>query len=220
MTLEAALYGRYLGFSVTVFETDAAVHAIRENPTLPAPKSFSTPLGLAALAAQRGLGTTMIELEVETFEDWLTHYLSRLITSDLLKNCLQEFVQVTAIAFADDDPEMDDEEDELGGDTEEGDVPPDFELTWLNADRAQQSSRFEAIIDMRPMELGERAAWLGPGSNSDGSPPDYYLVLADVTADAIDDAKLTEARASLRQLFADLCGRPQLDVYRTLGGEV
>ena len=213
MTLEAALYGRYLGFSVTVFEADSAVHTIRENPTLPAPKPFSTPLGLAALAAQRGLGTTMIELEVETFEDWLTQYLSRLITSDLLKNCLLEHTEVTAIAFADDEPEMDDE------DTDEGDLPPDFELTWLDADRLQQSRQFEAILDMRPMELGERAAWLGPGSNVNGSPPDYYLVLADVTAVSIDDAKLTEARANLRQLFADLCGRPQLDVYRTLGGE-
>ena len=208
--IEAALYGRYLGYQVTLFEADRLAASLWQTPEQSAPANFASPLGVAALAAQRASGGTALDLEVTTCQQWAEDYFQRLGETDLLSGRIRLGQPVTRIAWA--PPEEEGESEEAAGDEEPSsdEVPADFFVFCSAADEEPVGERFEAIIDAR----GAQAPNLGP--HSDGAPiAEYYFRVgrcADPTMDYITGLD------QIRSLFAALQDRPGLDVYRNLGG--
>lgn len=245
LAIELALYARYLGFSVTVLSATDIAPQLRIQPDSKTPDLFATPLGLAALASQRGLGGTMIELDVANHQQWIDNYLTPLTEVDFLNGRVHTHVEIRSISqvplttgdnVQQDDSQQDDlDEDDFSDDTP---VPPDFLVTWGDANGEPHEQQFEAIIDTRfrpqagTSESGASESsingpssgeFLGlgpdiPGSNAAESLPDFYLLLADIATEPPSDAEMTSGYDRIRQLFADLCDRESLDVYANLGG--
>jgi len=235
--IEAALYGRYLGYQVTLFEANRLAASLAAEPTAIPPENCVSALGLAALAAQRTVGGTMIAVEPTSHADWLSEYFERLAEVDLLAGRIRLGAEVTRIDWAPpetDEPETDEPEaGELAAaepqvEVEEAaaEIPPDFLVyvrqrnVWgevvadekTDGEPAEEAAggRFEAIIDAR----GAAAASLGPAAADDPQLAYYFrLGQQPVTADAY--------AAGLRQIceiFAALQDRPGLNVYKNLGG--
>ena len=76
--IEAALYGRFLGYDVTIIEAVAVAHAMRDLQSLPLPMlpdRCLSPLAVAALQAQRShpsegdnRAQTVLPLDVSTVD--------------------------------------------------------------------------------------------------------------------------------------------------------
>ncbi|WP_164101076.1 FAD-dependent oxidoreductase [Candidatus Laterigemmans baculatus] len=229
--IEAALYARYLGYSVVLFERDQlAARLLTESEGVP-PAICTSPLGLAAVAAQRGLGGTTVELEPESCEAWARDYFLRIAESDLLSGRIRTATTVERLEWAPEDEDSEDSEDADGGGSDEaeelaeddGPLPPDYLVHFVDSEGTAGVERFEAVIDAR----GSEAAWIGPGDEPAGEPggepgageplPAYLYRLGSRAAAGADyHAGLVQ----IRELFAGLWGRPGLDVYANLGGEI
>ena len=234
LTIELALYARYLGFSVTVLAAEEIGAPLGRLPDAKPPSLFATPLGLAALAAQRGLGGTMVDLDVTNHRQWIENYYVPLIEADLLRGRFNQQAQIQSISFAPPDAKVQDRETDqtdplneagevVNEDEDEDLLPPDFLITWVDADGQHHQDRFEAIIDARPGDQAGISAWpeLAPQpkhpANTDDL-PDFYLTLPDLTSNTPTDSEMAAAFERIRQTFAQLCDRETLDVYRNLGG--
>lgn len=239
--IEAALYARYLGYQVLLFEAEELFSGLRLFREHRAPSPSSSSLGRAALAAQRGGGGgTMVEVTPVTVGQWIDEYLEPLVESDLLAGRIRERCRVLEIRLAEADEEArgdlfaeDDSaegttggEDKTEADTSEADgaedtdgpeldetIPPDWVVVWRQGDGSIAQGRFEAVIDAR----GEGAAWCGPGPEvrTPSELPPYLYWLGRRSGEAID---YPQGLQQIRDLFAALGDRPQLDVYRNLGG--
>lgn len=226
LALETALYGRYLGFSVTIIAPHGIVPQLQQDPNAPAPSLFATPLGLAAIAAQRGLGGTIAEVECPDHESWRQNYFQQLLDVDFLKGSIRSPAHIESIAFA--EAHGVEDQSTLEKDDQDSAVPPDFIIEWTDGQSNRIAEQFEAIIDMRstlPNEADKPAswfptdtAWLGPQPALPASPPDYYLLMPDLPAESLSDTNLAFGFENIRRLFEHLCGRPHLDVYTNLGG--
>lgn len=238
--IEAALYGRYLGYQVTLFEAKEPCASLNENRMAPAPQHCTSPLGSAALAAQRtGRGGTTIEIEASTIGQWFDEYWAPLLNTDLLAGRIRSGVTVEALrlvppeesdateeADASDEVDASDEADmpseeasrqDGAGESlyqeDEEEIPEDYLVVWRAEDGSEQSERFEAILDAR----GGNAAWIGPGDCIETAvalPP--YLAWIGSRKDSNSD--YLSGLADIREVFAVLSGRPHLDVYQNLGG--
>lgn len=218
--IEAAVYARYLGYSVVLFERGQLVSRLLAEPDQAPPTNCTSPLGLAAVAAQRGLGGTTVELMPATNEEWAREYFERLADSDLLSGRVRTSTTVERLEWApeEDDSEDSDQEDEEGAEEEaedDGPLPPDFLVHFVDAQGGAGVERFEAVIDAR----GEAAAWIGPGDEPGESekPPAYFYRLGSRAAAGTD---YRGGLLQIRQLFATLWDRPGLDVYANLGGAI
>ena len=225
LAIETALFARYLGFSVSLYSTDLLVAQLHKFPENTTPTLLASPLGLASLAAQRGLGGTMVELDCPDYGTWINQYFRPLAEVDFLKGAIHSQVRLDRINLAQVEDDADADED----------LPPDFVIEWTNgqaqpADREKHADRFEAIIDMRAHlvpGLGSISTnawfpsdvtWLGPGSEVPPSAPDYYLCLAELPDAALSDSDMLSGFQRIQKLFSLLCDRPKLDVYGSLGG--
>lgn len=228
LAIETALYARYLGFSVIVLVEGTLVPQLDVAPESPPPTLFATPLGLAAIAAQNGLGGTMIDIECETHEAWKKEYFERLCEVDLLRGNVRTHVTIDQITLADaEHDEPADTEEIIDPDDQ---VPPDFVINWRESDGNASSERFEAIIDMRAtFQFEQNSAvtdhwfpseirWLGPETTTPQLAPDYYLLLAELPHERMTDEVLADGFGRIQNLFSQLCDRPKLDVYGNLGG--
>ena len=201
--IEAALYARYLGYQVLLFEAEELFSGLRLFREHRAPSPSSSSLGRAALAAQRGGGGgTMVEVTPVTVGQWIDEYLEPLVESDLLAERIRERCRVLEIRLAEaDGPELDET------------IPPDWIVVWRQGDGTIAQGRFEAVIDAR----GEGAPWCGPGPEvrTPSELPPYFYWLGRRSGAEID---YPQGLQQIRDLFAALGDRPQLDVYRNLGG--
>ena len=97
--LEAALYGRYLGYQVAVFERRLVAQHVRDwgHVRMFSPfKMNRSLLGLAALQAQQ-FDDLPGDDELLTGTEYVDRYLLPLSRSDLLANCVHEGVEVFAV---------------------------------------------------------------------------------------------------------------------------
>lgn len=232
--IEAALYGRYLGYQVTLFEAKEPCASLNENRLDPAPQHCTSPLGSAALAAQRtGRGGTTIEIDASTIGQWFDEYWAPLLNTDLLSGRIRSGVTVEALRLvppeesdatdeADPSEEVDVHREEAAAEDRAGEsiyledeeeIPEDYLVVWRAEDGSEQSERFEAILDAR----GGNAPWIGPGDcieTADDLPP----YLAWIGSRKNSNGDYLSGLADIREVFAILSGRPHLDVYQNLGG--
>ena len=216
--IEAALYGRYLGYSVVLFEADRLVRSLRSDPDRTPPDFCTSPLGLAAVAAQRGLGGTRAELHPESFQQWADEYFDPITASDLLSGRVRTETRVERLELAPEDElgeqpgeDADPEQDEMDAGDEP--APPDFLVHYVAADGAAGVERCEAVIDAR----GGGALWIGPGEQPPETLPPYLYHLGTRAAAGTD---YRDGLKQIRALYANLWGRPALDVYANLGGSI
>ena len=98
--LETALYARYLGYDVDLYERGrVAEHVLRwGHVRMFTPfERLRSPLGLAALTAQDPAWKPPAEDALLTGQEWAQHYLIPLSQSDLLIDGLHEQSEVLSI---------------------------------------------------------------------------------------------------------------------------
>lgn len=101
--LEAALYGRYLGYEVSLYERGHVADHVRQwgHVRMVTPFGLNrSPLGMAALAAQKPGWTPPDEDALLTGEEFIAQYLAPLSRSDLLADGLHEQTQIEAVGRA------------------------------------------------------------------------------------------------------------------------
>lgn len=212
--IEAALYGRYLGYSVILFEADRLVRSLHAEPDRVPPQRCTSPLGLAAVAAQRGLGGTSADLRPESFASWAEEYFDRIAESDLLSGRVRTLTRVERLEFAPDEDQAGQEETEQDdAEADDEPTPPDYLIRFVDSDGMAGTERCEAVIDAR----GGGAPWIGPGDDPSEQLPPY---LYHVGTRAAVDIGYPEGLRQIRALYATLWGRPGLDVYANLGGSI
>lgn len=100
MGLEAALYARFLGYDVTLFEQNVVAAAVRQwgHVRMFSPFRLNrSPLGLAALAAQDSSYRPPADEALLTGHEWIEQYLEPLAQTDLLADHLRLHTQVVAV---------------------------------------------------------------------------------------------------------------------------
>ncbi|MCI0357293.1 MAG: NAD(P)-binding domain-containing protein [Planctomycetaceae bacterium] len=140
--LEAALYARFLGFEVAIFEAGEIADSVRRWGHIRMFTPFGmnrSPLGLAAIQAQDDSYRPPADDELLTGRQWVERYLLPLSQTDLLADHIRTHAQVVAIG----------KEELLKGDlpghTDRGDWP--FRLLVRSAEGQQRIELADAVID-------------------------------------------------------------------------
>lgn len=220
--IEAALYGRYLGYDVTLFERRQIADPWRSRAAEPLPLPSSrcwSPLAAAALEAQ--YPERFPAQGPLTIGQWIDQGLVSLLETDLLRGRLRAPAEVTRIDLAEPvDPDQ--PVDPAGAATaepraaEEESPPPDFRLTvrvptdhesdgGRPAETAEITADFEAVI----VAVGV------------GEAPAYGLAIPTDYLFRVGERAFSDAEESLREgfrqivtIYAGLGGRADLDLYR------
>jgi hypothetical protein len=200
--IEAALYGRYLGYNVTLIEAATIGHSIMDQRELPLPMlpgRCLSPLALAALKAQqhdRGDQDDLTDpLLPMTYGQWIEDVLVPLTETDLLNGRLRLHRRVTRIVTI---PVQPSEE-------ETDQIPPDFQLSLLDQQGQTETLEAEAVI-------------LAIGSSCDiplgfdPPVPFFHRIAATSTGRAEED--FLRGLREIVAIFALLAGRSGLDLYR------
>ena len=200
--IEAALYGRFLGYDVTLFEKLAVGHSIlsRGDGPLPMlPGRCLSPLAMSALQAQADHPAPIVL--PQTSAAWVDAVLVPLTESDLLAGRLRAPAEVQRITRVPIEPEADDEpeSDPLG------EIPHDFRL-WISD--SDQQLDVEAVI----LAVGESSAM----ECDFGQDQPYFFIVGgepDASETNAEQRWLNELHRIV-DIFASLAGRADLDLYR------
>lgn len=98
--IETALYARFLGYEVTLFEANRVCDHVRQwgHVQLFTPFRLNrSPLGIQALKAQDESFEFLDDEQLHTGDQWITHYLEPLSQTDLLRNCIRTNCRVIAV---------------------------------------------------------------------------------------------------------------------------
>lgn len=158
--LEAALYARFLGYEVAIYEQGRPAESIRRWGSVRMFSPFgmnSSPLARSALAAQSGEEMNLPgEDELLTGAEYVERYLQPLADSDLLVDCLHCGWTAVAVGRAGlSKSDMVDEETRRDA---------DFIVVLRDQDGREQIDRSDVLIDCTG--LFGQAGWIG----SDGVP--------------------------------------------------
>lgn len=235
--LEAALYGRFLGYDVTVFERGEVGQTLRElaeQPLPMLPSACLSPLAWSALSAQHGGGGALPSAALPlTIGQWLVQGLQPLASSDLLRNRVWTGhevigIELVEVALGDDHEEEPGQAagDESGDDYIDGEVPADFRLN-IRWDQQQANYRsgslwpaaaavdFEAVILATGRQTPTAIAGL-----EQCEPSPYFFRLGGDAPDAASgqtpDHPLLDGWRQIVRIYAQLGGRSDLDLYRPL----
>lgn len=192
MGLEAALYARFLGYGVVIYERGEVAASVRQygDNRLDSPFSkVSTTLGVAAIEAQDESYVPPGADDLLTVREWLERYLLPLSQTDLLADYLRLHTTVVAIGSEDADD----------GDTM---------LTISSRDASGQESQdsFDGVLDCTGASNTE--TWQPPEDMAQ-----YYHILGEKNPDAIPPFRLTDGHDQIRRAFAILGERETLDLY-------
>lgn len=199
--IEAGLYGRFLGYDVTVLEKGVVgqnmLQTSIEDLTV-LPDQCLSSLALSAVTAQHAAknpSAPPLTLPT-TVSEWVHLGLVPLSESDLLRGRVRTGKYVTKV-----DPlhvEPDDASEDISG------FPADFQLTHIDADGIIKTLRVEAVI-------------IATGEDCDiqfGFPlPFPYLFRIDPSASTGSDGMLA-SRRRIVEIYSQLAGRDDLDLYR------
>lgn len=218
--IEAALYGRFLGYDVQVLEQSSVGASLepRFSEDLPwMPNRCLSSLALSALQAQSG--ESIPPVPPLNLGEWVQKMLIPITETDLLRRRIHAPMKVTAIdQISVDDTETEDpdsadvdadtitDNSEPEDDVEATDVPPDFQLTAISSDQQAQTFVAEAVI----IATGSS----DPGIEMSFPRPAPYLFMIGKTATEDWEADLRHGWKEITQIFAQLGGRPDLDLYR------
>jgi threonine dehydrogenase-like Zn-dependent dehydrogenase len=203
--LEAALYARYLGYDVEIFERGRVAENVRRagEEKLATPfAQCASPLGLAALAAQDESFRPPAADAVLTCREWAQRYLVPLAQSDLVVDGLREQIQVVRIERlppGNETPSADGEASD--GDVEEEVPAPALRVHWQMATGEASHTDANVVIDCS----GEGGSLAFTSGDSDL----HVLGAKRSGADTTFDVCLGQ----IRDLFANIGGREQLNLY-------
>jgi len=198
MGLEAALYARYLGYPVRLVERGnhaaARVLALGEQ-VVGTFGALASPLGVSALRAQDAAWQPPSAAAPLTADEWHAQYLALLAGSDLIVDALFLGHEVVGINRRD-------AEDDVA-----------FEIRCRGADGNAAVHEADIVIDA----TGAGApAWFGDGGvdvelGFANPAADFYVIGAKGGA-----GTFAEGLVQIRDLFAILGEREDLDVYATM----
>jgi hypothetical protein len=188
--LEAALYGRYLGYSVTLLDEREVCAAFGSETLLDAPfRHLCTPLGLAALDAQNQAYRHPAADQILTVRAWIAEYCLPLSKTDLLADTLRLGSHVVAIEFQADDET--------------------YQLASRGSDGSTISETFDYIIDTRFAGLSGDA--LAAQHFAAAATDDFFEIAADGTT--LDFRGATD---QIRRIYALIGERDGLNLYESL----
>jgi len=223
--LEAALYARYLGYDVQIYErSPTAVSRLLESDRFVTWREGISPLGIAALAAQTPGWQPPDPTATMTARELVQLYYSPLVHSDLLADCLRLRHEVLSIER----------------DVAPGDEPPDEdELTGfrlrVRSIEGERTDQADIVFDVSGhIDPGQHdPLWFGalpsagaekPQEFSPTDPqrlltlePDFYILGAKSAAPGVD-FRLVDGLAQIRDLFTIIADRADLDLYATVHG--
>ncbi len=222
--IEAALYGRYLGYDVIVFEKGDVGQSLRADSDAPLPMlpdRCLSPLALSAIEAQGGkpFSTDSPPLPL-TVRQWLEDGLERLVSTDLLRGRIEtgsEWIGIeTRPVDLDETGDTNARHENTAGSTAssepddsyiDGDVPADYVLTIRNSDGVCHVD-VEAVI----VAMGASSPDAIAGYSDVQSLP--YLFRIGSRRDGDADEQLLRGWHDIVEAYAILGGRPTLDLYR------
>ena len=199
--IEAGLYGRFLGYDVTILERGEIgnnMRSVSSADLVVLPDQCLSPLALSAVATQQAAENPESPPLVHptTVSAWIEEGLIPLSSSDLLRGRIKTDHLVTSIdAVA----------IELENETEDpSDYPADFQLHFTDSNGVKDTLRVEAVV-------------IATGSQCDiefmFSVPCPYLYRIESTSHH-DAAGLLAGRRQIVEIFSQLAGREDLDLYR------
>jgi hypothetical protein len=224
--LEAALYARFLGYEVAIYERGRVAENVQRwgQSTLSNPWRMNvTSLGLAALRAQDSLWTPPAGDTLLTGRDWAAQYLVPLSQTDLLADHLYERTEVLAVDRITDAERETHETDDAEHD------PPEFTVRVRDASGRERRDTAHVVIDASGVVLSEprngEAAINevptdidrppdGPMPVADGE-PGYYVLGAKSYAGRAD-FQVAAGHQQIRDLFAIIGDRADLDLYKSM----
>lgn len=198
--IEAALYGRFLGYDVTLIEAHAIGHSIIDMADAPLPmlphRCLST-LALGALAAQNpeSVGQSL----PLTIGQWLEEALVPLTETDLLRDRLLMPWHVSEISTVPLEPEQDPSEQESDS------IPPDFQLKLVAPDGEVRTLVSEAVILASGPHSSIKLSFSMPT-------PYFFQIVGEPSEDWEQD--LHTGHHAIVEAYAQLAGRQDLDLYR------
>ena len=214
--LEAALYGRFLGYEVLLFEKGEigqSMLAYADEPLPMLPDRCLSPLAISALKAQDGglvfPGTPTFPT---TVGQWIANGLVRVASTDLLTDRVTCHCAVTAIGLVAEDADhssltVNDDESDSDETYIDGEVPLDFKLS-LREDNGTRLVEVEAVI-------------FAIGAGSIGSVLGYQDIIDSPYQFRIGECATGSAEENLHRgwreivsIYARLGGRKTLDLYR------
>src|SRR5262245_53443789 len=154
--LEAALYARFLGYDVAIYEAGEVAASVRRWGHVQMFTPFSmnhSPLGLAAIQAHDESYQAPAAGDLLTGRQWIDRYLLPLAQTDLLADHMRLHTTVLAVGK---------EEllkGELPGHTHRGDWS--FRVLSQSAGGAERIDAFDGVLDCTGVFT--RANWLGHG---------------------------------------------------------
>ena len=188
--LEAALYGRYLGYVVTLFEPrDVCAGIVNNESPMGSPfRENCTPLGLAALDAQNAEYQHPPAEVALSVDQWANRYCLPLSQTDLVKGTLRIGAQVESIEF----------------------LPADE--TYILVARLSDGSELTQTCDY---VIDTRASWpMGEGNSQPefavGQTDDFFVITSN------GSGSFRRATEEIRQVYAAIGERDELDLYATL----
>jgi thioredoxin reductase len=154
--LEAALYARFLGYAVRIFEQDkVASHVLRcGHARMFSPfRSNCSTLGLAALHAQDATYRAPQPEVLLTAREWVDRYLLPVASTDLLEENIQTGCRVASIGRPDSVKTLDPANDDR--------AEQPFRILYTDKDGEEQIETAEVVIDTSGV-LGQ-PNWCGRG---------------------------------------------------------
>lgn len=200
--LEAALYARFLGYDVVVFERGRVAENVLRHGDVPMSTPFGanrSTLGLAALEAHDTAFTSPGDEKTLTCREWVERYLLPLAQTDLLADHFRLGTDVVVVG-KDELPPGDLPEDEDRGDY-------DFRLLLRNADGQEEIHKTDAVLDAT-----------GDGTNfaselqSEPPEPNFYVLGPRLGGGGLTFT-YSDGLARIREVFAIIGDRPDLDLY-------
>ena len=219
--LEAAIYGRFLGYEVEVYEQGLIGQSLRDagDTALPMlPDRCLSPLAVSALRAQTGSVALASDSTFPmTTGQWVERGLLKIAATDLLSDRVHVQSQLISITHVPDSERQMDEFDETGkhetADEEdsyiEGEVPPDFRLTIRTASGLQTLDAEAVIV----------AIGAADRSTIEGLEPLLeapYLFEVGRLVEGDEESDLHRGWREITLIYAGLAGRQALDLYRPL----
>lgn len=199
--LEAGLYGRFLGYNVIILERGPIGNNMRDESDADLfvlPDQCLSPLALSAVATQHTAENPGSSPRVHptTVSAWIEEGLIPLSESDLLRGRIKTDHLVTRINTV--PIELENESEDAS------DYPPDFQLHFIDSDGAEGTLRVEAVL-------------IATGSQCDIEfmfpMPCSYLHRIESTSPH-DAAGLFGGRRQIVDIYSQLAGREDLDLYR------
>ena len=190
--LEAALYARFLGYHVVIYERGEVAETLRQagDASLNTPsRLICTTLGLAALQAQNPDYSLAHDDATLTCRQWRERYLLPLAATDLLSDHFRLHTTVTAIDLAI---------------TEDGEA---FRVQAILPSGDISVEAFDGILDCT-----------GLAANPNWSPAEkdaeYFHVLGS-KAQGTPEFEMTSGYDQIREAFAIIGDRATLDLYES-----